>query len=118
MAHFAEIDNDNKVLRVLVTDNSDPNGDEGYQWLIDNLGGRWVQTSYNAHFRNKYAGVGDTYREDLDAFIGQPPFPSWALNESTLRWESPTEYPSDGQDYRWDEPTTCWILRETAIVEE
>ena len=59
MAHFAEIDSSNIVLRVLVTNNDDPNGDEGYQWLMDNLGGRWIQTSYNANFRGKYAGIGD-----------------------------------------------------------
>ncbi|ANH49216.1 hypothetical protein uvFWCGRAMDCOMC203_040 [Freshwater phage uvFW-CGR-AMD-COM-C203] len=111
MAHFAEIDENNKVLRVLVTDNNDPNGDEGYQWLIDNLGGRWIQTSYNDNFRNKYAGIGDTYREDLDVFITEPPFASWVLNESIFRWESPVQYPTDNKDYRWDEVTTSWVER-------
>jgi hypothetical protein len=61
MAHFAEIDNDNKVIRVLVTDNNDPNGDEGYQWLVNTLGGTWVQTSYNANFGGKFAAIGDTW---------------------------------------------------------
>lgn len=69
MSHWAELDKNNKVIRVTVGDNNDPNGDEGYQWLIDNLGGRWVQTSYNANFRGKYAGIGDTYNEDTDEFV-------------------------------------------------
>jgi len=69
MSHWAEIDNNNKVLRVLVGDNNDPAGDEGYQWLIDNLGGTWIQTSYNARIRGKFAGIGDTYNSELDLFI-------------------------------------------------
>lgn len=67
MAHWAELDDNNVVLRVLVGDNNEP--DEGYQWLIDNLGGRWVQTSYNANFRGKYAGIGDMYDEINDVFV-------------------------------------------------
>jgi hypothetical protein len=69
MSHWAEIDNNNKVLRVLVGDNNDPAGDEGYQWLIDNLGGTWIQTSYNARIRGKFAGIGDTYNSESDLFI-------------------------------------------------
>lgn len=69
MSHWAEIDSENKVLRVLVGDNNDPNGDEGYQWLIDNLGGRWIQTSYNANFRGCFAGIGMIYDEVNDVFI-------------------------------------------------
>jgi hypothetical protein len=49
MAHWAELDDNNIVLRVLVGDNNDPNNDEGYQWLVDNLGGTWIKTSYNSH---------------------------------------------------------------------
>lgn len=69
MAHWAELDENNKVLRVVVGDNNDPNGDEGYQWLIDNLGGRWIQTSYNSNFRRKFAGVGDYYDPIADIFV-------------------------------------------------
>jgi len=68
MAHWAEIDANNKVVRVTVGDNNDP--DEGYQWLIDNLGGRWIKTSYNATIRGKFAGIGDTYDEVNDVFVG------------------------------------------------
>lgn len=84
MAHWAELDDDNKVIRVTVGDNNDP--DEGYQWLIDNLGGRWVKTSYNNKLRVRYAGVGMTYREDLDAFIPIQCHPEATLNETTCDW--------------------------------
>ena len=69
MSHWAEIDQDNVVIRVLVGDNNDPAGDEGYQWLIDNLGGTWIQTSYNANFRGVYAGIGFYYSAEQDLFI-------------------------------------------------
>lgn len=92
MSHWAEIDSNNTVLRVLVGDNNDPAGDEGYQWLIDNLGGTWVKTSYNAAtngFRKNYAGIGYTYDSDRDAFI--PPKPEChpdlvTLDEATCTW--------------------------------
>ena len=91
MAHWAEIDSDNKVIRVTVGDNNDPNGDEGYQWLIDNLGGRWIKTSYNGNIRKNFAGVGFIYDEVRDAFI--PPKPEygegWILNPETCKWELP-----------------------------
>ncbi len=68
MAHWAELDENNTVIRVTVGDNNDPAGDEGYSWLITRLGGRWVQTSYNANFRGKFAGIGDKYDEQNDVF--------------------------------------------------
>jgi hypothetical protein len=78
MSHWAEIDSEKKVIRVTVGDNNEP--DEGYQWLIDNLGGTWVKTSYNAAtngFRGKFAGIGDTYDAELDIFIApEIPTPS------------------------------------------
>ena len=89
MSHWAEIDNNNKVIRVLVGDNNDPAGDEGYQWLIDNLGGTWVQTSYNGNFRYNYAGIGYSYDKVADAFIA--PKPECGHDELLLndqyRWE-------------------------------
>lgn len=113
MAHWAEIDENNIVLRVTVGDNNDPNGDEGYQWLIDNLGGTWVKTSYNATIRKNFAGIGYTYDESRDAFIPPKPYVSWILNEDTCLWESPEPYPTDGLDYDWDEATTSWVLAST-----
>jgi len=69
MSHWAEIDKNNKVIRVTVGDNNDPAGDEGYQWLINNLGGTWIKTSYNGKIRFNYAGIGYTYDEVKDGFI-------------------------------------------------
>jgi hypothetical protein len=82
MSHWAELDQSNKVIRVTVGDNNDPNGDEGYQWLLDNLGGTWVKTSYNGTIRYNYAGVGYTYDQDADAFI--PPRPECGHKELFL----------------------------------
>ena len=109
MSHWAELDENNVVLRVLVGDNNDPNGDEGYQWLVDNLGGRWVQTSYNNNFRFRYAGIGYSYNEELDAFIPSKPFDSWVLDEEKANWISPIPMPNDGKIYVWNEETTSWV---------
>jgi hypothetical protein len=92
MSHWAEIDENNIVLRVTVGNNEDPNGDEGYQWLIDNLGGTWIKTSYNANIRKNFAGIGYTYDEPRDAFI--PPKPTegnWILDEDTCQWQEVIE---------------------------
>jgi len=86
MSHWAEIDKDNKVIRVLVGDNNDPAGDEGYQWLIDNLGGNWIKTSYNGNIRFNYAGIGYSYNEDLDAFIPPKCHTEAVLNNKCL-WD-------------------------------
>ena len=75
MSHFAKLDENNMVVWVVVGDNNDPNGDEGHQALVDVHGGRWVQTSYNANFRGKYAGYGDYYDEVNDVFVGPEPTP-------------------------------------------
>ena len=88
MAHFAEIV-DNKVIRVLVTDNNDPVGDEGYQWLIDNLGGTWIKTSYNGNIRKNFAAIGYTYDEVRDAFIPAEPDNAIGFNEDTCQWIVP-----------------------------
>jgi len=73
MSHWAELDKNNQVIRVLVGDNNDPAGDEGYSWLVQNLGGTWVQTSYNGKIRYNYAGVGYKYDDVADAFIAPKP---------------------------------------------
>lgn len=89
MSHFAELDENNKVIRVLVGDNNDPAGDEGYQWLINNLGGTWVKTSYNGNIRYNFAGIGYSYDEGADAFIAPAPcdHPELLLNHTNYRWE-------------------------------
>ena len=89
MSHWAEIDNTNTVLRVLVGDNNDPSGDEGYQWLIDNLGGTWIKTSYNGNIRKNFAGIGFTYDAVRDAFIAPEPDNAIGFDEDTCRWIVP-----------------------------
>ena len=106
MSHFAEIDNNNIVTRVLVGNNDFPN--EGYDWFVENLGGTWIKTSYNATIRKNFAGIGYTYDEDRDAFIPPKPYDSWILDEDTCQWQAPTPYPNDGKIYQWDEPNTTW----------
>lgn len=109
MAHFAEIDENNIVTRVLVTDNNDPNGDEGLQWLIDNLGGTWIKTSYNARIRKHFAAPGYIYDEAGDAFHAPQPFTSWKLDRRSFLWKPPVAMPTDGKMYLWDETGLTWI---------
>lgn len=107
MAHWAEIDENNIVLRVLVGDNNDPAGDEGYQWLIDNLGGTWIKTSYNGNIRKQYAGIGYKYDSVADVFVVPQPFPSWVL-DSNYDWQPPKPRPSEGL-WAWDEEAQEWV---------
>jgi hypothetical protein len=117
MAHFAQLDNNNIVINVIVVHNNellDQNGNEIEQKGIDfckTLFGQdteWVQTSYNGNFRKNYASGGGTYNKELDAFIAPKPYPSWILNNKTWLWESPITMPTDGKAYIWDEDTTSW----------
>lgn len=117
MAHFAELDENNIVKRVVVVDNrdtSDPNGVEkeyiGAAYCEKLFGGTWKQTSYNSNFRKRYAGIGFTYNADLDAFVTPKPFPSWTLNNTTAEWDPPSPMPVvDGKMFRWDEETLSWV---------
>jgi len=109
MANFAEIDENNVVIRVLATSNDDPNGDEGYQWLIDNFGGRWIQTSYNANFRKNFAGIDYIYDEVADVFIPPKPFNSWILDEENYLWIPPKPYPDSNKFYSWNEEFGEWV---------
>jgi len=102
MSHFAEINSDSIVQRVIVAEqdfiNSGVVGDSF----------NWVQTSYNGNFRKNYAGSGYTYDKAKDAFIAPKPYPSWTLVEATCQWKAPVDYPSDGKMYSWNEATTAW----------
>lgn len=93
MSHWAEIDLENKVIRVLVGDNNDPAGDEGYQWLLNNLGGTWIKTSYNGNIRFNYAGIGYTFDEVRNAFIAPEPEGNLGFDETTCRWIMPKVEP-------------------------
>jgi hypothetical protein len=110
MSHWAEIDNNNIVLRVLVGPNY---GDEG-EAFFNALGGTWVKTSYNGNIRKNFAGIGLLYDPGRDAFIPYKPFNSWVLDEDTCQWKAPIEYPTDGLMYEWDEELTDWkpIIKE------
>jgi hypothetical protein len=103
MAHFAEIDSTNTVLRVIVV--ADEHEANGAQWCSDLLGGTWVQTSYNHNIRKQYAGIGFTYDADADVFVAPQPFPSWTL-DSNHDWQAPTPKPEG--NYVWDESELAW----------
>lgn len=112
MAHFAQIDENNIVTRVLVIDQETVNtglfGDPS----------TFIQTSYNTYggehklggtpLRKNYAGIGYTYDKQRDAFYAPQPFPSWTLNEESCLWEPPTPMPNDGKLYNWNEETLSW----------
>lgn len=110
MSHFAQLDENSIVKRVLVCDNNMPN--EGHDWLVETFGGTWVQTSYNKKFRKHFAGVGYTYDKARDAFIPPKPYNSWIFNEENLAWDAPIPYPDveEGERYYWDEDQTSWTL--------
>ena len=122
MSHFAELDSNDVVLRVIAIEQDVLNS------------GRWgnpasfEQTSYNTRggiyymsgtntpdpdqskaFRKNSAGIGYKLDRVRDAFIPPQDFPSWVLNESTCLWDAPTPKPLDGKPYRWDEPTLAWV---------
>lgn len=118
MSHWAEIDENNIVLRVTVGNNEE--ADEGYQWLIDNLGGKWIKTSFNTvggvhtlggiPLRKNFAGIGYTYDEIRDAFIAPKPHNNWILDEDTCIWVPPVPEPNDGNHYVWNDETITWDL--------
>lgn len=106
MAHFAQISSENKVVRVLVVDNSQEHRGQDFLSSDLGLGGRWIQTSYNGNFRKQYAGVGYTYDETNDVFISPQPYPSWTL-DANFDWQPPVPKP-EGY-YRWDEESLQWV---------
>ena len=134
MAHFAEINHEGIVQRVIVVANEDlrdSDGNEvesiGVDWLRKKFGVtamrvvfgedpiefRWIQTSYNANLRFRFAGKGHYFDESRDAFIPPQPYPSWGLDELSLDWESPVPYPDDDEIYSWDEANLQWVKRES-----
>lgn len=117
MAHFAKLDDNNIVTDVIVVNNevldnapfpdSEPTG-VAFCKSLYGADTNWKQTSYSNSFRKNYAGIGYTYRSDIDGFVAPQPFPSWGLNTETGKWEPPVPYPTDGQPYYWDESTVSW----------
>ena len=119
MAHFAQLDENNIALQVIVVSNNDinnlpfPESEPIGVAFCKSLFGQdtnWAQTSYNASFRYNYAGIGYLFDATADAFIPPKPYPSWLLNTNTYQWEPPVPYPNDGKQYQWDEATQSWVL--------
>lgn len=118
MAHFAKLDNNNKVIKVHVVHNEaimkdgvedEATGVSFLQTLHNIPSVKFVQTSYNGTFRKNYAGLGYTYDETRDAFIAPQPFASWSLDDDTCTWKAPVDFPEDGKKYYWDEDNTAWV---------
>ena len=115
MAHFAKLGIGNIVERVEVVSNDIATTEqEGINFLNNLYKTRdvWKQTSYNNNFRKNFAGIGFRYDDVRDAFIPPKPFDSWTLNETTCLWEAPVAYPTDGQNYKWNETNQTWDLVE------
>jgi hypothetical protein len=109
MAHWAKVV-DGIVEQVIVADSQ--------EWCESNLGGTWVQTSYNTHggvnnraggeaLHKNYAGIGYTF--DGTGFAAPQPYASWTLNDDTYLWEAPTPMPTDGKRYSWNEADLEWV---------
>ena len=118
MAHFAELNSSNEVLRVIVVSNDDVNANGGDQHadaetfvttiVPHSTGGvAWKQCSYNNNFRKQYAGKGYTYNSSKDIFIADKPYPSWTL-DSNDDWQAPVNKPDDGKMYIWNETDRKW----------
>lgn len=114
MAHFAELDNDNNVINVIVVNNNEllidgvENEQKGIDFLTKLYGHTlWKQTSYNGNIRKQYAGIGYSYNPVADVFIAPQPYPSWTLN-SNFDWQAPTPMPTDGKRYYWSEDDLSW----------
>lgn len=107
MSHWAEIDDQNVVIRVLVGNNNEP--DEG-ESFVKSLGGTWIKTSYNATIRGVFAGIGFTYNGNEDIFVTPQPYPSWVRNGSF--WNAPVAHPIDDKRYKWDEDLGAWVETE------
>lgn len=114
MSHYAKVEN-GLVEHVMVAE----------QDFVDMIDGEWVQTSYNTrgghHYdpetgqldnkpalRGNFAGIGYTYRSDIDAFIPPKPYDSWVYDEQNYSWKPPVSMPEDGGLYFWDEQTQTW----------
>jgi len=115
MAHYAQLDENNIVIRVNVV--GDENDSE--EWCNQEWGGTWKKTSYNTSkgvhalggtpFRKNYAAIGYIYDAERDAFIPPKPYSSWVLDGEICDWYAPIDYPSDGKIYFWNEEVQNWV---------
>jgi len=126
MAHFAQIDSNNKVIQVIVVDTKDTSTADGIEkesigeaFCERLFGGTWKKTSYNTQankhtsggtpLRGNYAGIGYNYDPTHDVFYPPSPFPSWTISATDWQWAAPTPMPTDGKLYSWDETAQSWI---------
>jgi hypothetical protein len=116
MAHFAKLDENNKVTQVVVVNNNVimVEGQEseiaGIQFLAEITGHtNWRQTSYNGNFRGKYAAIGQTYDEAKDAFRWEKPYRTWIWDENIKDWTAPISKPQDGKLYAWFDGNENWV---------
>ena len=107
MAHFAKIEN-SKVTQVIVVDNSNEANGQEYLNSIG-LEGTWIQTSYNANFGKKFAGIGDTYVASTGTFKPPKVFSSWKWDDELWDWVPPKAYPTDGKSYKYDDQLKDWV---------
>ena len=121
MAHFAKLDENNKVIDVIVVSNDMMIGLDGKEKeenginFLNSIYGfypRWIQTSYNANFRKAFAGIGYTYDSENDGFISPSPYDRWVFDKSSWEWKPPKDKPSEEEDYIWVEEEKDWILLE------
>jgi hypothetical protein len=117
MAHYAFLDENNIVTEVIVGKNEGEDGIDWEVWYGDFRGQVCKRTSYNTignthknggtPYRGNYAGIGYTYREDIDAFVPPKPFSSWTLDANVV-WQPSIAYPLDENIYSWNETNQAW----------
>jgi hypothetical protein len=118
MAHYAFINENNRVTYVIVGKDENVDGIDWEQHYSEVMGMKCKRCSYNTvggthrndgtPFRKNYPGEGYIYDEERDAFYPEKPFPSWTLNEDTCLWDAPTPRPEDDKKYRWSEDNLNW----------
>ena len=124
MAHYAFLDENNKVTEVIVGKDENEGGIDWEQHYSEIKGQPCKRCSYNTiggthkndgtSFRKNYPGHGFQYDESRDAFIPPKEYNSWSLNEDRCLWEPPIERPNDGKKYIWNEEIVNW---EEVIIE-
>lgn len=120
MAHYAFLDENKIVTEVIAGVNEDEliEGKDPETWYGEFRGQRCVRTSYNGNIRKRYANIGFSYSDDLDAFIPPRPYPSWTLDLGVCDYVAPVAYPTDGLVYYWDEANLDWVAMQFPLQGE
>lgn len=121
MADFAQLDEKNTVINVVVVSDdtvynlpfpqSEPIG-ISFLKTVCGEDTNWAQTSFDGSFRYRYAGIGYFFDQSVQAFVAPKPFPSWLLAADDYSWHPPVPYPDDGKPYFWNEATLSWVLAD------